>query len=108
VEALFAICRVIKANPLEISPRLVNRVLDAKAAADGMAHAILKLGGEEDLSHLDAKILNMSEASERLQEASARQAQKIPGTYEISPQKFKQVPVIGKGMGGLPDTRNWT
>lgn len=28
--------------------------------------------------------------------------------YEVHSSKFKEVPVIGKGMGGIPDSRTWT
>jgi phage repressor protein C with HTH and peptisase S24 domain len=28
--------------------------------------------------------------------------------YEVPPSKFRQIPVIGKGVGGLPDERIWT
>jgi phage repressor protein C with HTH and peptisase S24 domain len=42
------------------------------------------------------------------QSATDHQAPEIMGTYQVSPERFRQIPVIGKGMGGLPDTRNWT
>lgn len=40
--------------------------------------------------------------------SAASQVEQVPGAYVVRPDRFQQVPVIGKGMGGLPDTRNWT
>jgi len=41
-------------------------------------------------------------------EATSHSVQESAAPYNVSQSKFREVPVIGKGMGGLPDARIWT